>query len=188
MAETGSDKTEHSEAKKPSFLMQIIGVVIITVLAAGAAGGSAFYLVKQAKLAPPAQAPANAAKDNGTKMAAGKEPAQEPPAKEASPVSATPEELTSLPIPVVLTNLTDPPSVFIRLESEMIIDAKSAKTSTALAAEISGDYMAFLHSLSVASFEGPSSFIQLKEDLTDRAQSRSKGLVREVIIRGLVVK
>ena len=48
--------------------------------------------------------------------------------------------------------------------------------------------MAYLHSLSVTSFEGQSSFIQMKEDLTDRAQTRSKGLVREIMIRGLVVK
>ena len=172
-AESGSD---NAEAKKPSFMSGLIGVVIVTLIAAGAGGGSAFYLVKQTKLAKPAEvaAPAKEA------------PGKEAPAKEA-PAAAT-EELVTMALPVVLTNLADPPGIFVRLEAEIVLDAKSAKTSTALASEISGDYMAYLHTLSIANFEGASSFNQFKEDLTDRAQIRSKGLVREVVVKGLVVK
>eukprot|EP01037_Dinobryon_pediforme_P007300 gene7300-7371_t len=143
---SGSDK---AEAKKPSFMFGLIGVVIVTLIAAGAGGGSAFYLVKQTKLAKPVEvaAPAN--------QAPGKEAAsKEAPAKEGATAAPAAEELVTMPIPVVLTNLADPPGIFVRLEAELILDAKSAKTATALASEISGDYMAYLHTLSIANFEG----------------------------------
>jgi len=189
-AEAGAEK---DKGHAPSLVSRIIGVVIVTLMAAGAAGGSSFYLVRQAKLAQPAQAPVVAARDSVPKETAGKEGAgKEGAAKEGAskepPPAAPPEDLVSLPVPVVLTNLADPSSIFVRLEAEIITDAKSAKSMTPLVAEISGDYMAYLHSLSVSSFEGPSSLTQLKEDLTDRAQTRSKGLVRDLVIKGLVVK
>ena len=181
--------TEKSDGHKPSFMVQAIGVVIATLMAAGAGGGSAYYLVRRAGAGNPVPGPAVVIQDSRARESAGKETAAKPaPLKDTPPPPACGEELTALPIPVVLTNLADPASVFVRLEADMIMDAKSARSTTALASEISGDFMAYLHSLSSASFEGPSSFLQLKEDLTDRAQTRSKGLVREIIIRGLVVK
>ena len=180
---------ETTEGRKPSFIMQAIGVGIATLLAAAAGGGSAYYLVRKAEAGRVMPAPVVTTQDAPAREPPGKEAEAKPaPLKDTASAPADSEALTALPVPVVLTNLADPASVFVRLEADMIMDAKSAQNTAALASEISGDFMAYLHSLSATSFEGQSSFLQLKEDLTDRAQTRSKGLVREIIIRGLVVK
>jgi flagellar FliL protein len=57
-----------------------------------------------------------------------------------------------------------------------------------LAAEIGEDLLGFMRTLSVAQIGGASGLQHLREDLNERASTRSEGLVRELIVQTLVVQ
>jgi flagellar FliL protein len=91
-------------------------------------------------------------------------------------------------IPPVITNLANPPSVFIRVEASVIFDGEMPPDAEALATQISGDSLAFLRTLSLAQIEGASGLLHLREDLAERAKLRSEGRVKEFIIQALAIE
>lgn len=168
-AET-EDKAEPEtppEAKpKGSIVSTILGFVIITALACGGGGflGLQAYSMIQAE----------AKKISETKTEKGD-----------GEYSGT---IAVKTIPPVITNLANPSSVFIRVEASVIFDGEMPSDSDALAAQISGDSLAFLRTLSLAQIEGASGLLHLREDLTERAKLRSEGRVKEFIIQALAVE
>ncbi|MCT6920045.1 MAG: flagellar basal body-associated FliL family protein, partial [Bifidobacteriales bacterium] len=57
-----------------------------------------------------------------------------------------------------------------------------------VAAEISNDFLAFLRNSTIAQIKGASGLMNLREDLVDRARTRSKGKVTNVLISSLVIE
>ena len=142
-----------------------VEMAAVTAIAVGAA------LFVNNLMAPPAAAPANLAGDAQ---------ARPPPEKKAA--SAV------LDLPPIVTNLGDPPEVWIRVEASVVIDVKELPHAELLAGEIASDFLDYLRTLSLRRLEGQVGLQDLKQELSDRAHARSGGKVSEILIRTLVVQ
>jgi flagellar protein FliL len=166
--DSDKDEPEAQPEAKPggSIIMTILGFVIITVVACGGGGflGLQAYSMIQAEAKKISEA--GAGKGEGE-------------------YSGT---IAVKTIPPVITNLANPPSVFLRIEASVIFDGEMPADADALATQISGDSLAFLRTLSLAQIEGASGLLHLREDLTERAKLRSEGRVKEFIIQALAVE
>jgi flagellar FliL protein len=88
----------------------------------------------------------------------------------------------------IVTNLRYPRETFIRADISLVLDEPDETARTRLAAEVSGDIMAYLRTIDLARLEGASGLQFLREDLSERATIRSEGRVRELILETLVVQ
>ena len=88
----------------------------------------------------------------------------------------------------IVTNLAAPANNWARVEASMVTESLSDEDAGILAAHISEDIVAYLRSASVSQFEGARGLQHLRDDLTERANVRSSGKVRELIIETLVVQ
>jgi flagellar protein FliL len=88
----------------------------------------------------------------------------------------------------IVTNLAAPPNNWARVEASIVTDSMDDDDAGILAAHISEDIVTYLRSASVAQFEGARGLQHLREDLTERANIRSSGKVRELIIETLVIQ
>ncbi len=89
----------------------------------------------------------------------------------------------------IVTNLAAPANNWARVEASMVTDSMSDEEAGILAAHISEDIVdlsAVGHRL--RQFEGSRGLQHLRDDLTERANVRSSGKVRELIIETLVIQ
>src|SRR3954471_23586913 len=82
----------------------------------------------------------------------------------------------------IVTNLGTPANNWARIEASMVTESLSDEEAGILAAHISEDIVTYLRSATVAQFEGSRGLQHLREDLTERANIRSSGKIRELII------
>ncbi|MBF9232616.1 flagellar basal body-associated FliL family protein [Microvirga alba] len=108
--------------------------------------------------------------------------------KQASRVLTYSGDMTLKTLSPVVTNLAGSAETWIRIESSIVFANGSIQSPDVLASEIRQDILAYLRTLSLPQIEGASGLQHLREDLNERAQMRSKGLVRELIIETLVVQ
>jgi flagellar FliL protein len=88
----------------------------------------------------------------------------------------------------IVTNLAAPANYWARVEASMVTESMNDEESGIMAAHISEDIVAYLRSASVVQFEGARGLQHLRDDLTERANVRSSGKVRELIIETLVIQ
>jgi len=88
----------------------------------------------------------------------------------------------------IVTNLATPANNWARVEASMVTDSLNDEEAGILAAHISEDIVVYLRSASAAQFEGARGLQHLRDDLTERANVRSSGKVRELIIETLVIQ
>lgn len=122
----------------------------------------------------------------------GAAPAKQPPAA-AGPVGKAGEikygtETLVRELPPIIANLADPSDSWVRVQASIVFDMKAVPKPDLLAAEIAEDLLGFLRTLSLAQIGGASGLQHLREDLNERASTRSGGLVRELIVQTLVVQ
>jgi flagellar FliL protein len=151
-----------------SLTKTIVEFLVVALIAASAG-------VLLASLDPPAAAPADKAA-NVTKAVSAKEP------------DCAAGSSNILDLPPVVTNLGAPADAFIRVEASIVFDAKATPHPEVLAAEIATDELAYLRTLSLPEIQGPIGLANLRQDLSDRAITRSGGKVSEYILRTLVVQ
>jgi flagellar FliL protein len=114
-------------------------------------------------------------------------PASDKPAQSAaSEPPAQPSTIVDLP-PIV-TNLGAPQDTWVRLEGSIIFDPKTLPHPEAVAGEIGDDVLAYLRTVSLHQLEGPIGLENIRQDLNERAATRSGGKVRAFVIRTLVVQ
>jgi flagellar FliL protein len=147
----------------------IIELLLVGLIAAG--GGALF-----AMLDPPPPAPVE-------KTAALASPTAQS-AKEPGCAGAP----NILDLPPIVTNLGAPADAFIRVESSIVFDGKTMPHPEILAAEIATDELAYLRTLTLPEIQGPIGLANIRQDLSDRAITRSGGKVSEFILRTLVVQ
>jgi Flagellar basal body-associated protein FliL len=80
----------------------------------------------------------------------------------------------------VITNITTPADVWIRLEAVLKSSAPLSKDTSDL---IHQDFMAFFRSMRIEDLEGGSSFIDLKAELLARANMRADGKIETLYIK-----
>jgi flagellar protein FliL len=88
----------------------------------------------------------------------------------------------------IVTNLAAPANNWARIEASMVTESLTDEEAGILAAHISEDIVAYLRSASVAQFDGARGLQHLRDDLAERANVRSSGKVRELIIETLVIQ
>jgi flagellar FliL protein len=88
----------------------------------------------------------------------------------------------------VVTNLAAPPNAWIRMEASIVTDKLTEEEASIVVARIGEDVATYLRTLTPAQIEGARGLQYLREDLNERALTRSSGKVRELIIETLVVQ
>lgn len=83
----------------------------------------------------------------------------------------------------ITTNLAGPDSVWVRAQLALVFREKA---DAALAEMVHQDFLAYLRTVKLQQVEGPSGLIHLKSDLLERANLRSGGKVKDVLIRTLL--
>jgi flagellar FliL protein len=145
----------------------MMGFLLVCLVLAGMGGGGGFFLVRHAMDVARAEA---------------KTQIDETKAAVPAAYSGTRHALA---LPPVITNMASS-GTWVRLEASLVYDEAGGKLPQTLAAEISEDMLAYLRSLTVGHIAGPSGFLHLKADLTERAQLRSEGRVEDILIQSLV--
>ena|SRR5947209_882431 len=147
-------------------MRQIALALIIVTLLAGASGGFYGFRIVAPNLA-----------------SAGKE-AQAP----APPPTAPQSNASLFDLPAIVTNLGSPADTWIRLEASFLYDPKTTPHPEALGGEISEDILAFLRTISLTQVQGIAGLQNLRLDINERAAIRSNGVVKELVIRSLVIQ
>jgi flagellar FliL protein len=154
---------------KGGLIKSAIGVVVVTLIAAG--GGVGLGVRTQATLER-----AIADREAAT-------PAQSP--------AATPKYTSDMVVKTiepVITNLASPSDTWIRLETAMVFKNGGLANPDVAAAEIRQDEVAYLRTINITQLEGASALQHLREDLNERASLRTGGKVSELIIQTLIVQ
>lgn len=107
---------------------------------------------------------------------------------ESSAAAPPAQPSTIVDLPPIVTNLGAPQDTWIRLEGSIIFDPKILPHPEAVAGQIGDDVLAYLRTVSLRQLEGPIGLENIREDLNERATTRSGGKVRAFVIRTLVVQ
>jgi flagellar protein FliL len=111
------------------------------------------------------------------------------PDKPAEKAASPPVEMSAVvDLPPIVTNLGAPQDTWIRLEGSIVFDPKALSHPEAVAGEIGDDVLAYLRTVSLHQLEGPIGLENIRQDLNERAATRSGGKVRAFVIKTLVVQ
>ncbi len=95
---------------------------------------------------------------------------------------------TIFDLPPIVTTLGAPQDTWIRLEGSIVFDPAALPHPEAVAGKIGEDVLAYLRTVTLKQLEGPIGLEAIREDLNERAATRSEGKVRELVLRTLVVQ
>ena len=171
MAVATLDQMPPPTKKGPSLIIQIAVLLVMTGMAMGGGWFTGNYMRGEQS----ADAPQAAAGGHGA---------------EAGGHGATPAEggdghLTIIPMAAITTNLAQPSNTWLRMEISLVFDkAPSAE----LPDIIHQDLLTYIRTLKLHQIEGPSGFLHLRADLEERAQLRSDGAVKRILIRTLLLE
>ena len=115
-------------------------------------------------------------------------PAADKPMRNRRPARRRPKPSTIVDLPPIVTNLGAPQDTWVRLEGSIIFDPKTLPHPEAVAGQIGDDVLAYLRTVSLHQLEGPIGLENIRQDLNERAATRSGGKVRAFVIRTLVVQ
>ncbi|MCO5152769.1 MULTISPECIES: flagellar basal body-associated FliL family protein [unclassified Shinella] len=164
-----------AEKKKPTLVITIAAIAVLTLLAAG--GG---WLVGNMLAPPPAEKPA----EEVAKAEAGGEGGAEGEAAQEVPHISTEANGIVLLDPIT-SNLAYPSDNRIRLEVALMF---KGVPDVKLAEEIHQDILAYMRTVSLQQVQGPRGFQYLREDLQERVDLRSEGRVTNVMFRTFVIE
>ncbi len=166
MAEEATEKKGGGSAKGA-----VIGLLLATLIAAGAGAGLGFVLGPQ--FAAAERKKARPAEGEGEEFAVAEAYGRTSVLRRLKPV---------------MTNLREPFNSWVRLEGALIVNGRSEKGLDEMAALVEQDILAYLRTLALKDLEGPSNLACLRDDLNERARVRTDGKVREFVIVTLVVE
>ena len=110
------------------------------------------------------------------------------PTQESSAAAAPAQVSTIVDLPPIVTNLGAPPDTWVRLEGSIIFDPKTLPHPEAMAGQIGDDVLTYMRTVSLHQLEGPIGLENIRQDLNERAATRSGGKVHAFVIRTLVVQ
>ena len=115
-------------------------------------------------------------------------PAQEPGRPTQTAATTSTETSTVVDLPPIVTNLGAPQDTWVRLESSIVFDPKTLPHPETVASQIGDDILAYLRTISLHQLEGPIGLENIRQDLNERAATRSGGKVHALVIKTLVVQ
>ncbi|MCC6206313.1 MAG: flagellar basal body-associated FliL family protein [Hyphomicrobiales bacterium] len=177
MAVTTLDQAPPPAKKGPSLIIQIAVLLVLTGVAVGGGWFTGNYMRgEQAGEAAPAAGDHAASSGHGAAEAGGH-----------GETSASGEgQPTIIPMAAITTNLAQPSNTWVRMEISLVFD--KAPQNPELPDIIHQDFLTFVRTLKLHQIEGPSGFLHLRADLEERAQLRSDGAVKRILIRTLLLE
>lgn len=165
--ELDAPKTPAQPEKKGGAGM-IIALVLLTLI--GGAGGGGLALMQVDTIAAAAEKRANEA----------------PP--KVDDALAWSEESAVVELDPVISNLGQPSTTWIRLETALVFNKESVDDVDRLTSEVEQDVLGFLRTLTVGELQGASALNHLRDDLNERARLATNGAVSELIIESMVLQ
>ena len=104
------------------------------------------------------------------------------------PPDKLPSKIITREMQPLITNLLMPADMWIRLESTIVFDQADIENPDVILAEVSGDLLAYLRSLTIREVQGTEGLMFLRQELKERVGIRTKGRVKDIIIQALVVQ
>jgi hypothetical protein len=99
-------------------------------------------------------------------------------------VSKGPFEI--VPLPPIITNIADPPKVWVRLEGNLVFDKSHEPDSALLSAKLAQHVMAYLNTLKLSDMQGAGAVHGVSQDLDEIVTTLSDGQVQGLLLSGLV--
>ena len=115
-------------------------------------------------------------------------PVLDKPMQESTASASPAQASTIVDLQPIVTNLGAPQDTWVRLEGSIIFDPKTLPHPEAVAGQIGDDVLAYLRTVSLHQLEGPIGLENIRQDLNERAATRSGGKVHAFVIRTLVVQ
>lgn len=118
--------------------------------------------------------------------------ANDKPAGEAGAAGAEAVEVVSkgpfeiVPLPPIITNIADPPKVWVRLEGNLVFDKSREPDSALLSAKLAQHVMAYLNTLKLSDMQGAGAVHGVSQDLDEIVKTLSDGQVQGLLLSGLV--
>src|SRR5690606_17226623 len=159
--------TAPAPKKGPSLVVQLAVLLLLTLAAVGTGWFTGQFLQGQ----------------KPTAESAGEDAAGDAPMDEAQAEAPPPQPLHVYKLETITTNLADPTDVWVRLEVGLVF---KDQPDPRLAELVHQDLLAYLRTVKSKQIEGPSGFQHLKSDLDERAQIRSEGRIKQVLVRTLL--
>ena len=152
---------ETPQPKGPSLVVQVAVLLVLTAAAVGAGWLAGQHL-------------------NSTQRAPAPKPATE---ETAEPAPGAVAQSSLYPLPAVTTNLAGNGETWVRMELVLVFEGEA---DAAIAEFVHQDILAYLRTIKLHQVEGASGFQHLKSDLEERAQIRTEGRVKSILIRTLL--
>ena len=115
-------------------------------------------------------------------------PAPDKPMQESTASAPLAQASTIVDLQPIVTNLGAPQDTWVRLEGSIIFDPKTLPHPEAVTGQIGDDVLAYLRTVTLHQLEGPIGLENIRQDLNERAATRSGGKVQAFVIRTLVVQ
>jgi flagellar protein FliL len=170
----------------------IVGAAIASILAAGLGAGAGWSLSQgrhddAGRSAAPAAS--TGALPSGATVASrdGPSPANGDARVEAGASPPPPTTIKTLLLPPILTVVANPRNTWLRLEIAVLAPADEHGVEEQLG-QLGDDMLSYLRTIEVSQIEGPSGLRFLKDDLLERARTRTNGQVQDIVIRTLVLE
>ncbi|WP_102830523.1 flagellar basal body-associated FliL family protein [Bartonella bovis] len=90
-------------------------------------------------------------------------------------------------LPPILTNMAVSEKTWIRMEVALVVKP-GENISPDMIADISNDFLSFLHQMTIEQVKGPSGLMNLRADLFDRAKIRSDDKISNILISSMVIE
>ena len=97
-------------------------------------------------------------------------------------------KLTVRELTPIVTNLAEPATNWIRLQSAIVFDPDELPHPEKVIAELTSDITGYLRTIPLTSLEGADGLRRLQEELSERATIRSHGKIHEFIVETMVVQ
>jgi flagellar FliL protein len=171
----------------------VVALVLATFVAAGAGaahGVQTYRMIEGRAPAPAAGAepePVAAAEPAAAAGHGHGAPAPAAPAKDGARPKL-PSKLVTRDLQPLITNIVMPPDLWVRLEATVVYDQAEIDNPEVMMAEVSGDLLGYLRTLTLRELQGADGLMFLRQDLKERVALRTQNKVRDLVIQALVVQ
>lgn len=88
----------------------------------------------------------------------------------------------------LVTNLAAPKNAWIRLQASVLLEEGADGDLAVMKKKVEDDFLSYLRTLTLPHLEGGVGLQHLKEDLTERARTRTAGQIHEVVLESVVIQ
>lgn len=170
----------------------ILGVAIASIFAAVLGAGAGWTLSQSrhdeaGKSAAPAESTGALPSEATVASHEAPSPANRGARVEAAASPPPPAAMKTLLLPPILTVVAKPRNTWLRLEIALLAPPDEHGIEEQLG-QLGDDMLTYLRTIEVSQIEGPSGLRFLKDDLLERARTRTNGQVQDIVIRTLVLE